>query len=236
MAVVTISRQFGCGESIFTNHLAGELGYWLFDRTLVNLAAEELEVNPELVERVDERAERRGLQAMLERLVSKTPPRRPEMLSEVVASPHVAGGRAIADRSARRGAADVSVREVSAAVRTVILELARRGNIIIVGRGAGSVLRNQPNLFKLRLIAPLEWRVSRIMEYSGVSEKMARVAVERTDRERAEYIRQQFGEDWDDPTGYHLVLNTGELGIEAAARVAAAAVRRFEKSLAAGPA
>ena len=38
--------------------------------------------------------------------------------------------------------------------------------------------------------------------------------MDRTDSERARYHREHYGRDWDDPTHFHLIVNTGLLGLE----------------------
>jgi hypothetical protein len=40
--------------------------------------------------------------------------------------------------------------------------------------------------------------------------------MDETDRNRARYHRQYYDRDWTDPVNYHMVLNTGVLGLEGA--------------------
>jgi cytidylate kinase len=49
--------------------------------------------------------------------------------------------------------------------------------------------------------------------------------MDRTDAERARYHREHYGRDWDDPSHFHMLLNTGLLGLEGAADVIVAQAR-----------
>ena len=53
------------------------------------------------------------------------------------------------------------------AIRDLIEELARGGNVLIVGRGGQAVLRGWPETLHLRIIAPLEVRVERLVQRHG---------------------------------------------------------------------
>ena len=50
--------------------------------------------------------------------------------------------------------------------------------------------------------------------------------MDETDANRARYHREHYGRDWDDPTHFHMVLNTGLLGLEGAAELILAEARR----------
>ena len=98
----------------------------------------------------------------------------------------------------------------------VVLTLARHGKGIIVGRGAHFLLDTKTTL-RVRVIAPLELRVARIVQRDGLSEADARVKVLRIDSERVAFNRQHYNADIGDPGNYDLVVNAGTLGVEGAA-------------------
>ncbi len=56
MAVITISRQLGSGGSDVARLVAGELGYRLLDRELIDTAAEQAGVSPDVARCLDEQA------------------------------------------------------------------------------------------------------------------------------------------------------------------------------------
>lgn len=94
---------------------------------------------------------------------------------------------------------------------------AERGNVVIVGRGAVCVLQ-QPEGLKVRLTAPLEFRVEQVMARRRVDSREARRIVEQTDRNRREFALRYFHQDITDPRLYDLVIDVEELGEEGAAR------------------
>ncbi|HEY7372315.1 MAG TPA: cytidylate kinase-like family protein [Polyangia bacterium] len=98
----------------------------------------------------------------------------------------------------------------------VVLTLARHGRGVIVGRGAHFLLDGKITL-RVRVIAPLELRVARIVGRDGLSEADARAKVLRIDGERVAFNRQHYDADIGDPNHYDLVVNAGTLGVEGAA-------------------
>ena len=88
-----------------------------------------------------------------------------------------------------------------------IYRLARMGRCILVGRGANFVTRAMPNVLHLRLIGSLEKRVSRCMEYYGLTDAEARELIRHQDRARRRYIVANYDEEIEEPLNYHLVIN-----------------------------
>ena len=56
-------------------------------------------------------------------------------------------------------------------MREAVLEYAARGNVVIVGRGAGAILGRRPGVLRVFLHAPREWRIERVWRRSGVDRK-----------------------------------------------------------------
>jgi cytidylate kinase len=56
---------------------------------------------------------------------------------------------------------------------------------------------------------------------TGEGRKAVRKKVERIDKERREFVHAYHGGDLDDPTQFHLVLNTSRLGFARCARIIA---------------
>ena len=105
------------------------------------------------------------------------------------------------------------------AVQNVIKDTASQGDVIIVGRAGQVILQNRPRALHLRVIAPLEIRVQRVVAAHGISTQAAKAQIERSDRYRAAYLKRFYAIQWDDPCYYHLVINTGFLSLEDSAQV-----------------
>jgi len=106
-------------------------------------------------------------------------------------------------------------------------ELAARGDVVLVGRGGNRVLRDQPRAFHVRLIAPAEVRVRRVMEHRWLREAPAKQVVADSDAQHRRFYEDFFGADWADPLDYHLTVNSGLLGPAAVDLVAFAAGRHW---------
>ena len=107
----------------------------------------------------------------------------------------------------------------------IFLTLGHQGDVVIVGRGAHFILPSQFGL-RVRMVAPVEVRVRRIASGDKMSLKAARVAVEKSDRDRATLARRQYGQNVADPANQDLTINTGELSVEAATEIVLAALHR----------
>jgi hypothetical protein len=105
-----------------------------------------------------------------------------------------------------------------------ILKLCALGNVIIIGRGGNMVARRLPDVLHVRLVGSVEARVRRLAENRGMTPKSALVEIEKADAGRKRYLKRYFGANIDDPSLYHLVLNTDLLGSEAAAEIITTAV------------
>lgn len=106
-------------------------------------------------------------------------------------------------------------------------ELARRGDVLIVGRGGSRFLRDHPRAFHVRLMASPDVRLRRTMEYRWLAEAPARQLIERTDARRRQFYTAYFGADWSSPLEYQITVNTGRLGPTAVPLVASAAERHW---------
>jgi len=102
-----------------------------------------------------------------------------------------------------------------AALRQAVTELAIADNVVIVGHGAGLFLTDMRSVVRVCIVAPPADRVTRLMAEQGLEADKARQAIERQDRESAEYLRYLFGVDWLDPHQWDLVVNVGRADPEA---------------------
>jgi cytidylate kinase len=98
-------------------------------------------------------------------------------------------------------------------VERIITDLANVGHVVIVGRGGQMALRGRPDVLHVRVVAPLENRVTFLQQEKNISAESARAWLQASSKARAHYIRRSYRVDLDDPTLYHLVVNTGMLDV-----------------------
>ena len=100
-----------------------------------------------------------------------------------------------------------------------ILKLASVGNVILIGRGGNVITARLPNMFHVRLVAPLGQRIEHSHESYGMTKTEARKFCLREDSGRERYLKKYFNADINDPLLYHLIINTGLVGYDYAAKL-----------------
>lgn len=105
-----------------------------------------------------------------------------------------------------------------------MLKLVGRGNVILIGRGGNLVTARLPHMLHVRLVAPFEKRVAFAAEAYDMTEAKAREFCQREDLGRQRYVKKYFNADVNDPTFYHMVINTSMVGYDGAAKLISEAV------------
>lgn len=95
----------------------------------------------------------------------------------------------------------------------VVGAISRHGKAIIVGRGANFITPPKGR-FRVRVIAPLEARISHVAKNFSVSYDVAKRRILQTESDRRAFIRKYFHADISDPQNYDMVLNTGTLTLD----------------------
>ncbi len=105
----------------------------------------------------------------------------------------------------------------------VIMSISKLGGVVVVGRGASHMLTREQGIH-FRVIAAKPRRVENLIKFQGFSQEEAEKEIERLDKERAGFVRNNFGRNIDDPAVYDLVINTTYLDIKEALRIAEIAI------------
>lgn len=96
-------------------------------------------------------------------------------------------------------------------IELILLDFARKGNVILYGRGGQDLLHGCKNVLRLRFVADFEERVERFAEREWIDPDMARSLIRRSDHQRGGFIHFYFDRDWRDPLNYDLIFNTSRL-------------------------
>ena len=94
-----------------------------------------------------------------------------------------------------------------------IKKIALDDNCLIVGRAADYILKENSNLIRIFLYAPLEYRINKIQEMYNDTYKEAKKHVMDSDKSRASYYEVITNQSWGDRQNYDLCLNC-EIGNE----------------------
>ena len=114
-------------------------------------------------------------------------------------------------------------------MKKVMEELAERGNVVIVGRAGCIILKDNPSVLRVGLVARFEDRVARIMERERLDAEEARKTVIARDRAREHSFKRFFGIDNpEEPELYHVMVNTSDVSLDYAAEVIVSACQAIE--------
>jgi cytidylate kinase len=78
----------------------------------------------------------------------------------------------------------------------------------------------------VKLVASRPFRIRVSATRLGLDLKDAERVMQQTDAQRERYHQEHYARDWNDPVGYHIVLNTEKLGYEGATAVIVAEAGR----------
>ena len=193
--IITISRQFGAGGAEVARRVADRLGWRVADNEFVDRVAARAGLTPDEVALREERV-----------------PSFMERLAWALAS-------ASAELAVPTGATMEGLSEplMVRLTESVVAEIAREGRVVLVGRGAAAVLGERERALHVQVVAPVDIRAERIAGRLNVTMEEARRQIHETDGRRARYHRENYGRDWADPVHYHVVINTGYLGLDGTA-------------------
>ena len=113
-------------------------------------------------------------------------------------------------------------------LKAVIYNFAGKENAVIIGRGAQVLLKDLPGALHVRIIAPIRIRMRRLVEQGGYDESVAEQILQRSDLDSAGFVRSYFGIDWNDSALYDLVINTGTISLDSAAKLIVDAIESRE--------
>jgi hypothetical protein len=189
--VITVEREYGSRGGEFAHQLAARLGWRLLDSDLVTAAAKAAGVTPELAAQFDERLDpwyyRYGKVFWHESVYPMT---------------------GISDEQVFDSERMLSL------IRKEIVEAAKVGNCVLVGRGSACALGNQPGCFHVFVYATArakrEWFVRAFPKQAEHADQLLAAF----DKRRAAVIRKFYQQDWCSRRLYHMLLNSA-MGIEA---------------------
>lgn len=187
--IITIGRQFGSGGRQLGQRLSQELHIPMYDRELVEMAADKLGLSPVSIEKVDESALNTFLATYQLPLNTGFPESYGLPLNDTA----------------------------YLAQSSIIETLAKRGSCIIIGRCGDYVLRDNPDCINVFICASMEDRKKRIMERYHMKEREAVSAIKSADKRRKNYYETYTGRKWGSIDSHQILLNISLLGEDKAA-------------------
>lgn len=218
MPVITISNQFGAGGPDLGHALAKRLGIDYLDKEIIHKVALEVNVPHSHVEEFEsERHDKfRTFFSGIFDLDALKQQANVKNASEAAESKYDDREK-IPFQFNVDGWIDSDIYKQM--ITKVIVSTAKRGNVVIEGRGGQHILADFPGAVHVRLVASMEDRVARIIKQRGVKPADADDYVSTLDARSRDYLRFYFSVDPDLPTQYHLILNTSKVSVEKCAEL-----------------
>ena len=195
---VTVGGEYGSGRGEIAKAVAARFNWRLVDNCLIEDIANTAHFDPELCRRLDERTD--------------------PWFHRLRKALWHGGYEGVTTTTETEPDADA----VAAVAQQVILEAAKQGSCVIVGRGGQCVLQDREDVLHVFVYGPRDERIERVRARPDRKED-PETLTDSWDRKRAAYIRRYYGQDWTNRHLYDLML-CSTMGEEAAVNAVAAVV------------
>ncbi len=182
--VITVEREYGSGGGKIARMLSERLGWSLWDREITNEIARRLKCDAHSVEEREERLD----------------PTYYRLLKVFMRGSY----------EASFSGSNLELLDAEGLFRlfeTVVKEIAKRGNCVIVGRASSYYLRDYKNALRVFVYAPPEDKIRRLT-VQGRTRREAEELVTTVDAERAAFVKKYHAKTWPLRELYHLMLNS----------------------------
>ena len=202
--IITISREYGSGGRLIGKLVAESLGYDFYDKEIIDMAAQESGLSPDFIKKTEQNLSSGFLYNLL--------------LGSSYSG--TANGASSINGTQMLPLAD----QVFNAERKVILDLAKKGNCVIVGRCADYILNtsdeiDSKSLLNVFIYGNLEEKLKRIEDLYKETEQAAKKTIQQIDKRRANHYNTFTEATWGDRKNYDIMINSSTAGIEETARL-----------------
>lgn len=185
--IITISREFGSGGRELGKRLADALGYAYYDKEILEVIAKQTETDESYIEKILDGAMIPHVPLHFGCSFSYYSPITQNVVNFMVAE------------------------------QNAIKLLASKGDCVMVGRGASTVLEEK-HPFNIFVYADMASKVARCRKYASTKENMSDKELEKkirqVDSARAKGQERMSDFKWGEKEGYHLCINTSGLCIK----------------------
>ncbi len=194
---ITIARQYGSGGREIGEKAAKLLGFKIYDKELITMAAKDGKLDEDILAEADEKAANSLLYTLA-------------MGSNVYGLAHTFGF-------------NVPINDQLFVLQSnAIKEAANQDNAVFIGRCADYVLRDKKKLVRIFIYSNTEARKSRIAQRHPELKPGAVIdLMSKTDKRRASYYNFYTGKKWGKYENYDLAINSASFGIDACAKAIA---------------
>jgi cytidylate kinase len=228
MPVITVSGSLGSGAREVAQAVAAEMRLEYVDQEIIVEAAGQLGVRVADVESRDERKSSIG-----ERLASVMRTLMERSAAAGAADPLGGGGLEMvlartygeAADLPEAGAGQLDDERYIKTLTGVLKGVAKRGDVVMLGRGSQAILRDEPGVLHVYVAAPMEHRINLLVDRDGIARGDAEKRIKDSDKNRIAFHRHYFKVEPDNPALYDLGINAGRVRTDIAAQMIAIAAR-----------
>lgn len=203
--IITISREYGSGGHTIGTYVAKVLNIPLYDKEIIDMAAQNSGLSPDFIKKTEQNISSGWLYTLL------------------LGASYAAPGTTHIGMNTQNPSVPLAD-QVFNAQRNVIIELAKKGPCVIVGRCADYILRhceqiNKTDVLNVFIYAPLKDKVKRAIEQKGLDPATAERDVKLIDKRRANHYNTFTERTWGKRDHYDLLINSSLLGLEKTAEM-----------------
>jgi hypothetical protein len=195
MPVITVSSSFASGGEPFGRALARHLNYDYMDRELVREVARRANVSEEFV-RSQEDGKTVALMQTVANVIDK------DFIKRIIGYHKKAGY--------------LDPRLYLEKLTEIVLDLARKDNVVIVGRGSHCILQYCKGAYFVRVVAEREDRIKNARSLLSPEVSDVEKAIQEQDVKEKKFMEYFYHTDWMDPSLFHLSINLSKVSIDKA--------------------
>ncbi len=203
--IITISREYGSGGHSIGKKVSELLQVPFYDKEIIDMSAKDSGLSADFIRKTEQNLS----SGLLYTLLLGASYAAPGTGSGVTTNPQGGMNTPLAD-------------QVFNAQRKVIINLAKQGPCVIVGRCADYILTQCPDidskeLLNIFIYAPIQDKVRRAIEQKGLDPATAEKDVKLIDKRRANHYNTFTEQTWGKRSHYDLLINSSLFGIEKSA-------------------
>lgn len=217
MSVITIGGLSGGGGRKIGPLLAKDLNFDYVDRLILTNASKSINASVNAVTQIEERPKTFGerFSAKLQKILDTaaiTSSNIDPYFGPYLTSYLTEEFENVNSKTFLENPHEIDEHMLFESINKTIHELSESGDIILVGRGAHILLKDNPKALRVGIISNWEDRINNIMEREKIDKKTAEEKILNRDQSRRDYFKRFFEIDNpDDPKHYHIVINASDM-------------------------
>ena len=184
--IITIEREYASGGSEIGQKLAEKLSIPCHGKDILDKASEKM----------------------------RLPVNNAQYIEETITDSFLYGLYMRASQPIEKMQSIASAQMLSRSEAEVIEELAATGPCVMVGHCAAGVLRERKDVLRVFIYSNHNTRKDRTISVYRHESKEAEGIIRQFDKRRANYYKANVGVDWKEPSNYHMMLDSGLLGLD----------------------